>query len=729
MISRNRPSIPLGTLAVGSLVVGWAFLRLWLVRESLMPLTFVVPMMVCVWTQRRWHLWLMAIAFAILGFVKAYWLIPEMTFTTQARHMYFGGTLFNIAAGALVIHLIMSLRDRLEARNAVVEQQNSELQTQTEELSQQNEEIRSQAEELAQQTEEIESQAEELQRQNEDLHETNARLAGREELLQAILQSTRAPSQRRKLLDDVCKRALSVLGAPADALLILEQDESKASLHIRAVARHETLPPMPHTWPMAQSLAQVVLKENRTAYVDDLNARPDLAAPFAQDGAVRSMLATPLCVDGEAAGVVMAVSRDVNHWSNDQFRLIEWVAAQCCLIIEGLNWQNALEKRTAEVEAANKAKDHFLAMLSHELRTPLTPVLAAASSMEQDKSLPESVRNNLGVIRRNVAVQSRLIDDLLDLTRLSRGKLELHQQRVAVQTLLDETAAVVASDLAARQQTLNVQSTLPDDAEFEGDGPRIQQVIWNLLKNAIKFSPQHATIYLRADLADEGRARISVADSGIGIDTSDHEVIFRPFEQTLDARRRTGNQGLGLGLCIAKAIVEMHGGTIGVKSDGLGRGATFTVELPLFAGAEETPRIIDAKGNELKASANPLKVLVVEDHADTAELFVQILDGQGFAVSHAGDVASSVEHARNSRFDMVVSDVGLPDGTGMDVIRKLKEIQPELRGICLSGFGMEADLRASSDAGFDEHLVKPVDAADLIAAVSRVAAKLAITIK
>lgn len=724
----NHPSLLLSTTIVVLLTLSWAGLRIYLfeARQAVLLLTFVLPLLVCVWTGRKWQLWLMAAAFAAVAAFKALWLMPGHPIPGQSPTIFLASTLFNVVVGAVVIHWIISQQDWLETQNATIRSQNAELEAQAEELSQQNEEIRAQSEELAQQNEEVETQSEELQRQNEELQEANTRLSSREEMLQAVLQLARASGGGRQALEGICERALEIIGEPAEALAILDLDGSRG-LRLRAHARRQGQPPLREHWPLEQSLAKVVLREDRTAYVDDLRRRPDLAVPFGDDSSVQSLLATPLRVAGDHAGVVVVCGRKPSHWTREQFRLIEWVAAQCGLIVEGLRWQEALEARAAEVEAANRAKDQFLAMLSHELRTPLTPVLAAAGALETDARLPEDARQDVSVIRRNVAVQSRLIDDLLDLTRVSRGKLELHRQDLGIATLLRETAAIVAADLDAREQTLTLQIDLPAGCTVSGDGPRLQQVFWNLLKNAIKFSPSRGRIMLSARRVEavEPKVAVVVSDSGVGIDSADLETIFLPFEQASTGLPRGDGQGLGLGLCIAKAIVELHGGTIRASSEGIGHGASFVVELPLSAkahlsdGASRSDSgTTEDRSVDLGRSA--MRILLVEDHDDTGRLLARLLKNQGHAVQHARDIASALEFVQTGEFDLMISDLGLPDGSGLDLMRQIRSLRPVLPAVCLSGYGMDGDVRASIDAGFREHLTKPVDLQQLHAAIDRI---------
>jgi Signal transduction histidine kinase len=364
-------------------------------------------------------------------------------------------------------------------------------------------------------------------------------------------------------------------------------------------------------------------------------------------------------------------------------------------------------------------------MLSHELRTPLTPVLAAAGVLERDERIPEDAREDLQMIRRNVAIQSRLIDDLLDLTRLERGKLKLDTNALDVVTLLHETAGIVAGDLDAKDQRLALDLDGVQGCRVLGDGPRLQQVFWNLLKNATKFSPRQSSIMVTARRVDGAKpaVRVEVKDAGMGIEPHDLRRIFKPFEQ-VEARgkQRGSDGGLGLGLAIAKAIVEMHRGTIAVASEGSGRGATFSVELPLLAeDAGQRPAMAVTRspfhgGN----GASGAQILLVEDHEDTGRVLARLLRNAGHLVDYARSAGAAWALFQKGDYTLVISDLGLPDESGLALIRKMRERRPDLPGICLTGYGSEEDLVACREAGFSEHLTKPVDMQRLHAAIGRI---------
>jgi signal transduction histidine kinase len=379
----------------------------------------------------------------------------------------------------------------------------------------------------------------------------------------------------------------------------------------------------------------------------------------------------------------------------------------------------------AELEAAAKAKDDFLAMLSHELRTPLTPVLMTVDVLEKDPSLPGPLREDVTGIRRNIEIQIKLVDDLLDLTRASRGKFELDEEVTDVHELIDH-AIKTCCTADPKSQKVALRRRL--DARRHhvwADKARLEQVLWNLLKNAMKFTPEGGTIEVSTANPPSGGVAITVRDTGVGIDPAKLPVIFNAFEQGgRDVTRQFG--GLGLGLAICKAITEMHGGTIRAESEGTNKGATFTLTLPVTTPPTEPPvGVPTSAGTTTTAEPQPdnrLHVLLVEDNLVALKVMSRLFRDFGYDVTPAPDIATARQAAQAKRFDLVVSDLGLPDGDGLDLMRQLRD-QYGLRGIALSGYGHEQDVRESREAGFVEHLVKPIDFARLEAAVRRVSTK------
>jgi two-component system CheB/CheR fusion protein len=372
--------------------------------------------------------------------------------------------------------------------------------------------------------------------------------------------------------------------------------------------------------------------------------------------------------------------------------------------------EDALTQAKEQAEKASRAKDQFLAVLSHELRSPLTPVLALASGWGHDESVPVELREDLAVIRRNVELEVRLIDDLLDMTRIAKGKLRLVAEPVNGHELLRHAVRTCPAEALERKRlTLSLEPGATD-ATVKADAGRLHQVLWNLLNNAVKFTPDGGRITVRTWDEPGGRLGIEVADTGIGIEPGVLSRIFDAFEQgAADVTDRFG--GLGLGLAICRALVKAMGGEITAHSAGPGQGAAFRILLPTCAAAEaagvpESSR--DGGGSADCPAARPLKILLVEDHADTSQAMSRLLRRIGHQVRTAGTLRAAVDAARSDPVDLVISDLGLPDGSGHELMRLLRPFGP-VRGIALSGYGTDEDVRRSHEAGFDTHLTKPTD--------------------
>lgn len=374
--------------------------------------------------------------------------------------------------------------------------------------------------------------------------------------------------------------------------------------------------------------------------------------------------------------------------------------------------EEALRK---EAEAAARAKDRFLAALSHELRTPLSPVVMAVAAMENDPHLPAVFREGVAMIRRNVELEIRLIDDLLDLNRVTSGKMRLHVQPSHVHAALAQAMQNCASEISAKKLNVRLDLQARNDL-VNADPARLQQVFWNLLRNAAKFTPEAGSIFIRTE-STEGKVRLEVRDTGVGIVPEFLPKVFDAFEQG-DMKTTHEFGGLGLGLAICKAIMDMHGGEIRARSDGPDTGATFTVELPAASAAE--PEALSAQRPAHPTAAGDLRVLLVEDHPHTRKVLAKLLAASHYVVKTASSVEAALQLADAERFDIVVSDLGLPDGTGYELMRQIRD-RHGIKGIALSGYGMEEDQRRSREAGFLEHVVKPVDVSHLASVIQRVA--------
>ncbi|WP_020652605.1 hybrid sensor histidine kinase/response regulator [Massilia niastensis] len=354
---------------------------------------------------------------------------------------------------------------------------------------------------------------------------------------------------------------------------------------------------------------------------------------------------------------------------------------------------------------ADRRKDEFLAMLAHELRNPLAPISAAAELLRLGSMDEGRVRQSSTIISRQVRHMTRLVDDLLDVSRVTRGLITLAQLRVEARAVVDEAVEQVRPMIDARGQVLTVRPP-PPGALVLGDKARLVQVVANVLGNANRYTPERRSIDLRAEVL-AGRLVLSVRDEGIGMD---RELTGRVFDLFTQAERSSDRSqgGLGLGLALVRHLVELHGGSVGCSSPGLGKGSTFVITLPLL---QEEPAPQAAPEAAAPAQGACLKVLVVDDNADAAETLGLLLAAQGHEVVIEHGSLRALERARSVRPDVCLLDIGLPEIDGHELARRLRA-QPETAGtvlIAVTGYGQQQDRDAAFAAGFQHHLVKPVD--------------------
>ncbi|AKJ29145.1 response regulator [Caldimonas brevitalea] len=366
---------------------------------------------------------------------------------------------------------------------------------------------------------------------------------------------------------------------------------------------------------------------------------------------------------------------------------------------------SAVRRAKEEAERANRAKDRFLAVLSHELRTPLAPITAATFVLQRVAKVPPECEDLLPMIRRNVALEARLIDDLLDMTAIEEGKLHLKLQPLDVHRVVPTVIEMLGNDIQAKGLRLQLELQAQDTV-VQGDEARLQQVVWNIVRNAVKFTPDGGSIRLRSYNDEAGRLCLECTDSGIGIAPESLSRIFVAFEQ---ADQEVAEQfgGLGLGLTIARSLVARHGGSLEAHSDGRHQGATFRILLPTGTAATR-PAGTPAAATPAPSPSAPLRhrLLLVEDHEDAAQVMKLLLEDLDYEVTLARSLQEALECGRSDRFDLIITDLGLPGGSGVEVARAFA---PGVPVVALSGYGSEEDLRSTRAAGFASHLIKPVD--------------------
>src|SRR6266513_1975387 len=380
-------------------------------------------------------------------------------------------------------------------------------------------------------------------------------------------------------------------------------------------------------------------------------------------------------------------------------------------MMERRHIEAALHEQKTMVETANHSKDHFLAMLSHELRTPLTPVVAALETLDTEPSQEEESKTALAMIRRNVELEIQLIDDLLDFTRIAKDKLQLRFGPVDAHLAISNSVEICRAEADSRRLRVHL-NLRANTHHVAADAAKFQQIVWNLLKNAIKFTPEDGEIAISSSNPSPEVLTISVRDTGIGMESDVMQRIFDPFEQgNRSFERRFG--GLGLGLAISKSLAQAHGGSLTAQSEGRDRGSTFLLSMQTMSPAEGLGS--PARPSD-ETSRQGLRILLVDDHQDTCAALEKLLVRRGHLVAATHNVRSAMEAAVRNQFDLLISDIALPDGSGMELMTQLQDIS-KMPGIAISGFGNYGDIEKSLQAGFSDHLIKPVKLEKLEAAI------------
>jgi signal transduction histidine kinase len=378
-----------------------------------------------------------------------------------------------------------------------------------------------------------------------------------------------------------------------------------------------------------------------------------------------------------------------------------------------------VQERTAELVLADQAKDDFLANLSHELRTPLSPALLLASESAADPYVPEYLRQRFDAIVKHVELEARLIDDLLDLTRVTNGKLPLDNKPVNIHLAIQDALATAEEEIKSKQIFITLK-LVAENCIINGDPIRVRQIFWNVIKNAVKFTPEKGQITVET-FSDAGNGKFSakVTDTGIGLTQKEIESVFKAFSQGEAVgreRRRFG--GLGLGLTITRRLVELQSGTIRAESAGRHQGAAFIIEFPYIEVDEHSVLTPVKSATSPKNARKCLSILLVEDNQPTQQTLFRLLTDRHHKVTAASSLAEARKSSSENKFDVVLSDIGLPDGNGCALMAELRE-KFGLKGIALTGFGMERDIEIAKDAGFIIHLIKPIQIESLENALSQ----------
>ena len=552
--------------------------------------------------------------------------------------------------------------------------------------------------------------------------------------LQTITAGLTETLTREQVVEVICEQVMKALGANGCALVAPSPDGRELQV-LRATGYPPELVERWRRFPVEADAPLTEAIRTGKPFIAETGAERDARYPRMRESLRElgpgALIAVPLVAQGRAVGGLGLTFAGDKRFDAAERAFLLALAGQCAQALERARLYEAERNARAQAEVANRAKDEFLATVSHELRTPLTAILGWSKMMRGGQLNEELAARAVEVIERNANAQAQLIEDLLDITRIIAGRLRLDVQDVELVPVIE--AAVESVRLAAEAKGVRLQTVLdPRAGPVSGDAARLQQVIWNLLSNAIKFTPRGGRVQVRLARAGS-HVELTVSDTGIGISPDFLPYVFERFRQADPTTTRVYG-GLGLGLAIARHLVELHGGAIEAASPGGGLGATFTVRLPLVAALGE-PRA--ERRSRASGGAGPLappvtleglRVLVVEDEADGREMIRAVLSQSGASVATAGSVAQALEELRRARPDVLVSDIGMPGEDGYELIRRARSLEDEINAPRVPAVAVTAYARAEDRvrvraAGYQVHLAKPVEPAELVAVVASLAGR------
>jgi PAS domain S-box-containing protein len=466
--------------------------------------------------------------------------------------------------------------------------------------------------------------------------------------------------------------------------------------------------------PFGTGFAGRVAATRAPVIIDDLE-KAEVLNPLLKEAGIRSLLGVPLLVEGRVIGVMHVAKFSRHQFTEDETRLLQLVADRIALAIDNARLFEEERDARREAEAASIAKDEFLSTISHELRTPLTPIIGWVHMIRNGIVPRDEASRGLSVIEKNAHALKRLINDLLDMSAILTGKMRMEELPVHLNDVVQEAVETVRPFAAARDIQLLLTFSRWHGEIVVGDRTRLAQVFWNLLHNAIKFSPPGSRV--NVDCETNGRdAIVHIEDVGQGITAEFLPYVFDRFRQADGSKTRI-HGGMGLGLALVKSFVEAHHGTVEASSKGYGLGSRFTVRLPLKSAAL---RVADQPSEPAVQQLLP-HILLVEDDADTLELLEASLQTRGFRVTSSASAAEALELAPSNSIDLIISDIGMPEIDGFEMIRRFREIARlrDVPAVALTGYASQKDAEAALAAGFDAHVAKPVDPIELYALIER----------
>jgi signal transduction histidine kinase/CheY-like chemotaxis protein len=530
-------------------------------------------------------------------------------------------------------------------------------------------------------------------------------------------------------LADWC--SVHIEGVDVDAMPIAHVDPAKVELLRDMYRRFPLASDAPYSGrQVMQTGVPQLISEVTPSILDALAPDPDHAALLAGIG-FRSGIVVPLGVQGHTFGALtLAYAESGRRYDADDLVFASELARRASIAIDNARLYDLSQQERSRVEAATRAKDAFVAMVSHELRTPLNAIVGWLRLMRSGALSPERREHALDVIERNAQAQSQLVADLLDISRIITGQIRINPSQVDLSNIVDMGAEGVRPAADAKGILIEIDidraSTL-----MRGDGDRLQQVVWNLLVNAVKFTPKNGIVKVRVRRV-ESDLELTVEDNGAGIAPEFLPHVFESFRQS-DGGASRPHGGLGIGLSIAKHIVELHGGTIEAESRGVGYGAVFHVRLPISPLVSATMGIPRVPATQEGFAVVPpvglegIRVLVVDDEPDARELVTCVFEASGMEVRTAGSVADALREMQSFTPHVIVSDIGMPFEDGYSLIRSVRTLPSEekknIPAIALTAFARNEDRTRALVEGFNMHMAKPVEPTALVSAVAQLAGK------
>ncbi|MEH2357261.1 PAS domain S-box protein [Nostoc sp.] len=571
-----------------------------------------------------------------------------------------------------------------------------------------------------------------LYREAQQSQQAALHAASRTTRLQAITAALSESLTPTQVAEVIVEQGIAALGASSVFVALLTQNGTELEI-VRTVGEQQEIVDSSRRFSINASapLAKAVrTKQPIWQEPTETKVAPNLAQEYAQYN-YGAWISIPLIIEGRAIGGMSLAFTEIQKFNQDDRAFMLALAQQCAQAMERARLYEAEQTARKAAENANRIKDEFLAVLSHELRSPLNPILGWSKLLQTKKLDEKTIPQALKTIERNAKLQAQLIEDLLDISRILQGKISLNIYPVDLTSVI--SAAMETVRLSAEAKSIEMHISLePNLGQVLGDSNRLQQIVWNLLSNAVKFTPEGGRVDIRLSSCSNvnsapsthNSALIQVSDTGKGIDPNFLPYVFEYFRQENSSTTRKFG-GLGLGLAIVRHLVELHGGTVQVESEGEDRGATFTVKLPLIQNQLEIKQ--DSSNSEPSSNLNGVNILVVDDDPDTREFIVFLLEQYGANVTAVTSANEALATLAQSLPDILLSDIGMPEVDGCMFMRQLRTLPVEqggkIRAIALTAYAGEMNAQQVLTAGFNKHIAKPVEPSELVDAIANLIAE------